>query len=664
MSARHPVRTRLAAIAVIGTAAVVLVACSSGTSTSTETTAAASPSSATPSTSAASPTTSASGALESVSCETLGLDPMFTQVADCGYVTVPENRTSGSDRTIKLAVARVKAIGDNPGLPVVRGSGGPGQPGFLTAVPTNVLAHQPLLQNHDFVFFTQRGTKLAEPFLDCPAYNEAGPAGLADGSTDEAIREARRTALQACIDDFKAKGIDLSAYTSSENAADVADISAALGYDKVVYYGASYGTQLGQFVAKEHPELVAAVALDGVVPLTATKMIQVTDIPGSFTQIWDACAADEACKAAYPDPEGELRKVIDSLNAKPVTLTVDNAGTPTDIVVNGETAMAALSDAMAQPGFAQKLPSVVHRMNAGDLQYALAPLVAERLVPEDMANVQHYSINCSDDPMTQADIATATEGVDPLYAGLVTDQATRDADACDALGLTQLPDTTDAPLTGDVPTLLLQGGLDAYTPVSGGDTVASGLTNVTNATIPGGKHIQVPGNACALQILAAFADNPTAKPDTSCIDPNPGMLVAPTPTIPSADGKASMSLVLPVGLKETAPGQFQSPTTLMALQTLPKQDPDKAIADLTKILESLKPVGEVSDGPTIAGRPSRHFSGTAEGFAAGAGVDIYAFSDKNGTYVIAGLYSDAGTLEKVFRATDMPQTLASVTLGK
>ena len=62
------------------------------------------------------------------------------------------------------------------------------------------------------------------------------------------------------------------------------------------------------------------MALDGVVPLTATKMIQVTDIPGSFTQIWDACAADEACNAAYPDPEGELRKVVDSLNAKPVTL--------------------------------------------------------------------------------------------------------------------------------------------------------------------------------------------------------------------------------------------------------------------------------------------------------------------------------------------------------
>ena len=77
--------------------------------------------------------------------------------------------------------------------------------------------------------------------------------------------------------------------------------------------------------------------------------------------------------------------------------------------------------------------------------------------PEDNANVQHYAINCSDDPMTQADIAAAVDGVDPLYAGLVADQATRDADACDALGLTQLPDSTDAPLAGDLPTLLHPG---------------------------------------------------------------------------------------------------------------------------------------------------------------------------------------------------------------
>jgi hypothetical protein len=266
--------------------------------------------------------------------------------------------------------------------------------------------------------------------------------------------------------------------------------------------------------------------------------------------------------------------------------------------------------------------------------------------------------------MTQADIAAAVDPVDPLYAGLVADQATRDADACDALGLTQLPDSTDTPLTGDLPTLLIQGGLDPFTPVSGGDTVVDGLTKVTNVKFPGGKHVLVPTNPCAVQILAAFADDPTSTLDTSCVDPSTGMLVAPKPTVTSEDGNASMTLTLPVGMAETSPGQYAYLATTMALQALPRQDLDQVLADTTKTFESLKPVGEIVDGPEIAGQPSRHFTGTVDGFAPGAGVDVFAFSDENGTYVIVALYSDGPTLESVHRANVLPATLESVELGK
>jgi hypothetical protein len=303
-------------------------------------------------------------------------------------------------------------------------------------------------------------------------------------------------------------------------------------------------------------------------------------------------------------------------------------------------------------------------MSAGDFQYALAPLVAGRLDPGDTANVQHYAINCSDDPMTQADIAAAVDAADPLYAGLVADQATRDADACDALGLTQLPDSTDAPLTGDLPTLLIQGGLDPFTPISGGDTVVDGLTKVTNVRVPGGKHVLVPTDACAVQILTAFADDPTSTLETSCVDPSTGMLVALTPTVTSEDGTASLTATLPVGVKEQTPGQYQGLTDLILMQALPKQDLDKALNDLVKLVEAFTPVGEISDGPTIAGRPSRHFSGTVDGWNPGGGIDAYAFSDKNGTYVLTSQYSDAGTLESVHRANVLPAMLESVELGK
>jgi hypothetical protein len=136
---------RAAAVIGAGAVALTLTACTSSSTSSPATSAAASSAAA-----SSAATASAPQAFEAVDCETLGLDPFFTEVADCGYVTVPENRTGGSDRTIKLAVLRIKAIGDNPGLPVVRGSGGPGGPG-MTATQAVVMLHQPLLQNHDFV---------------------------------------------------------------------------------------------------------------------------------------------------------------------------------------------------------------------------------------------------------------------------------------------------------------------------------------------------------------------------------------------------------------------------------------------------------------------------------------------------------------------------------
>jgi hypothetical protein len=142
------------------------------------------------------------------------------------------------------------------------------------------------------------------------------------------------------------------------------------------------------------------------------------------------------------------------------------------------------------------------------------------------------------------------------------------------------------------------------------------------------------------------------------------MLVALKPTVTSEDGKASLTAQLPVGVKEQTPGQYQGPTDLVLMQALPKQDSDKALNDLLKLVEAFKPVGEITDGPTIAGRPSRHFSGTVDGWNPGGGIDAYAFSDKNGTYVLTAQYSDPSTLESVHRANDLPAMLESVELGK
>ena len=68
--------------------------------------------------------------------------------------------------------------------------------------------------------------------------------------------------MSAC----EAQGIDLSAYNSVQNAADVDLIRQALGYDEYNYYGVSYGTFLGFHLLRDQPEHLRSAILDGVVP--------------------------------------------------------------------------------------------------------------------------------------------------------------------------------------------------------------------------------------------------------------------------------------------------------------------------------------------------------------------------------------------------------------
>jgi pimeloyl-ACP methyl ester carboxylesterase len=651
---------RLAAIVpVLVTGALVLAACTSGSAgPDTSSSAPSVAASAAPSGSAAA---AAFGeAWESVACDALGLAPEFNDAADCGYVTVPESRAAGTDKTIKLAVARVRAFGPDAGLPIIFGEGGPGSTGFLSANVGSIPTRAPILQNHDYVFFSQRGTSKAEPSLQCPEYNAVLLDAAVAGKSPEETRADRKAAFQACIDGFTAAGVDFAAYNTNENAADVADIVKALGYDKVIYEGASYGTWLGQEIAKQYPDILAGLILDGVTPLTATKWPDISDYTG-LKKVWAACAADAACNAAYPDPEGVLTQIVADLDAtpQPVDVTLPD-GTTTTVQVNGAIAMEALFGGI-NPATVKTLPSLVYRMKDGDFQYTLSGLLPGYLLPGENARAMHFAVNCSDDPVTDAD--ATKPGVVAPYASLLAREVQEGADACAILGVPQLGDDSDVALTSDIPTLLLQGGLDPATPVSGGDEVAKGLSKVTNAVIPAGTHVQGL-SPCGVQIIASFANDPTGTPDTSCIDPAVPMAVALRPTVESPDGSGSITATLPAGLVETAPGNYSDPQHVVVLGAYPKVDNDAAIDSLVKTYEALKPVGETVDGPEVAGLPSRHFVGTADAYAPGAGADIFAFSDDETTYVIVSFYADAGTLESVFRGNQLPALLQSVELGK
>jgi pimeloyl-ACP methyl ester carboxylesterase len=146
-------------------------------------------------------------------------------------------------RLFSFAAPSLLGIG-GPGLHSVQGTAGSG---FLTT-------YGPILKDRDFVLFSRRGTTLAQPTLDCPAYNGLTLQASTQGLWPEERGKARRDALLKCAKAFEAQGINLSAYNSNENADDVDAIRQGLGYDKIFFCGESYGTPLGQFVLRRHPQ--------------------------------------------------------------------------------------------------------------------------------------------------------------------------------------------------------------------------------------------------------------------------------------------------------------------------------------------------------------------------------------------------------------------------
>ena len=272
---------------------------------------------------------------------------------------------------------RVKSTSETPGAPLLLGTGGPGGPGLGNvqgaAGPGFLTTYGPILKDRDFVLFSQRGTAQAQPTLDCPAYNALTFEASTKGMSLEETGRANRDALVKCAEAFTAQGVDLAAYNSNENADDVDAIRQTLGYDKLFYYGESYGTQLGQFVLRRHPDILAGIMLDGIVPVMKEKSVQVTDIPGAFRRVFDACAADQTCNAAYPDLEKMLAETIDRLAKSPMPYKLElPGGQSIDLKVDDLLAMNSLFIDLYVPGGYGKLPEYIKQLHDGNP----APLAA------------------------------------------------------------------------------------------------------------------------------------------------------------------------------------------------------------------------------------------------------------------------------------------------
>lgn len=241
------------------------------------------------------------------------------QTVICGRVEVPEVHGNDQSRRIGLAFAVLKARTQSPAPdPLVYLHGGPGGGAVKDLWSIVVPIFDQFRNRRDLVTFDQRAAGISSDMVTCFDTLGANIVSLmAPGAVAESAPEVELFAR--CLDEIQAKGGDITAYNTTQNAYDTQALMRALGYAEWNLYGISYGTQLALEVMRSAPEGTRSVVIDSVFPPDVKGYDEnIKPLQESIQATLDQCAADPTCAAAYPDLEGTLVRVADKLQANPI----------------------------------------------------------------------------------------------------------------------------------------------------------------------------------------------------------------------------------------------------------------------------------------------------------------------------------------------------------
>ncbi|MCB0165730.1 MAG: alpha/beta fold hydrolase [Anaerolineae bacterium] len=301
----------------------------------------------------------------------------------CGTVTVPENYGEPDGNQVDLVFAVLKSTSLSPASdPVIYLHGGPGA-AELRNLAKMTERFAPIRQTRDVIIFDQRGTGYSNQNLTCEVeyatqqetmrefvqtYNQSGGAVPEEFGVNYKI-------FEICLERFDEIDTDLTQYNTLNNARDVVNLVSALGYDEYNLYGFSYGTQVALEVMRRQPEGLRSVILDSVAPADI-KLYENFGQPNveAVTSLFDICANDEDCNAAYPDLQDRFEALLAQLNEQPIQ-TTDGS------LVTASTVIAALRQNDIRPGAGAYFPLMIWELEQGQTDtleaiqnYELPPL--------------------------------------------------------------------------------------------------------------------------------------------------------------------------------------------------------------------------------------------------------------------------------------------------
>lgn len=452
-------------------------------------------------------------ALEPTACRS----SLTSSIAQCYDLIVPEFHTGSNTRTLRLHVAVYKSTAaDRVEDPILFLMGGPGAPG-IASYGWSAESFPPFHGRRDVVVLDQRGTGDSVPKLTCPEYGKFYVEDAAKQRSGAESLQLELAAYRDCYDRLVSEGVDPSAYTSAEIAADVEDLRRALNVDQWNLFGWSYGTRIALTLMRDFPTSVRSAVLDSPYPPPANQLAEWPRIlQATLQRLFNRCAANVECDKAYPQLEHVFYQLLEELDAHPVQVG--------NTLVTSDRFIDVVFSMFFDWHDILELPRLIYDTRNGDNTQLSTRARNVFSADDSFADGLQASVLCAEEiPFdTPKAMKAGAAGMNPRLVEYFAADARSYSGLCGFWKTRAATAQETAPVVSNTPTLLLVGDVDPLTPPEWARLAASTLSRAQVVEFPWLGHgvfrADFITHNCAGELVGKFLDQPAAALDMRCVD--------------------------------------------------------------------------------------------------------------------------------------------------
>lgn len=435
---------------------------------------------------------------------------------ECGAIKVPSFHNQSNKTHWSLAYLKITKEPSQKKPLLILEQGGPGGSSMMLAGYYMKVAPQ-LLDHFDILAVEQRGTKWTRPITFCQDTVDFSLENLTQiYDTDDAINKV----VQGCLERASQR-IDLDSISTYQIASDLDFAAKHFGYKTYSFYGVSYGTLVGHYLLKYHPNSLDKTILDSpAVPGKDWSHEAFSNMDSVIQKNIKAFLSDSSKNPnwtrSYEETMDYLNRLSDPFDANPLELTYTYEGKTYTYQFTGDHYNSILFSALTIHYDPQIIRYLIQAAESRDVfepwaKIILTPLAQAFLdVEEDLTMIMYQSIICREFEIDESRIKEIISNWVEIKKLFDHGEFQKSLEAAGQtrcyLGLTKREDglAIQQPISTDKSVLVVGGELDHVTIPAYVNVVSQGFSNGHQAVFKGVGHGVFGDKKCITESLLGY----------------------------------------------------------------------------------------------------------------------------------------------------------------